>query len=121
MVVAVPSRIYFVVTLFALLVTLVSVPFTVAVLTCESRADPNLTGLPCGKFTLGARIFLSLASLFALTFTIMSWRALKAGARRDAAMRRERAQAAQANQEATAQQQARLRDNDASGPPPGYH
>jgi len=119
--VAVPSRIYFVVTLFALVVTLLSVPFTVAVLTCESRPDPGLTGLPCSQFSLGSRIFLTLASLFAMAFTVLSWRTLKAGARRDAAVRRERALAAQTAQEPSNRAQARSSEREPPGPPPGYH
>lgn len=116
---AVPSRIYFVITLFALMVTLVSVPYTAAVLTCERRADPSLTGLPCSQFSLGARIFLIIASLFTVAFTVMSWRALKTGARRDAALRRERALSAQVTQDAP--NRASLRRREPPGPPPGYH
>ncbi|MES2155830.1 MAG: hypothetical protein V4510_11910 [bacterium] len=115
---AVPSRIYFVITLFALVVTLVSLPFTVAVLTCESRPDPGLSGLPCSQFSPGLRIFLTISTVFTLTFTIMSWRALRAGARRDAAVRRERARDAQATQEAP--NRASAREREPPGPPPGY-
>ncbi len=117
---AVPSRIYFVITLFALVVTLVTVPYTIAVLTCEARANPDLTGLPCTQFTTGARVFLTLTSLFTLAFTVMSWRTLKAGARRDAAARRERALRGQVAQEAVNQAQARGREREPPGPPPGY-
>ena len=110
---AVPSRIYFVVTLFALVVTLISVPFTVAVLTCESRPDANLTGLPCKSYTDGARLFLVLASLFAIVFTIASWRALRASARRDAELRKQRA-----NQPGPAVAASPPQGKDES--PPGY-
>lgn len=117
--VAVPSRIYFVVTLFALVVTLLSVPYTVAVLLCDDSATPS--GIPCfeGPVTLGAKVFMSLASLFAMVFTVLSWRVLRASARRDATLRRERAHAAQVAQDAPNRAAARASERD--GPPPGYH
>lgn len=115
---AVPSRIYFVITLFALVVTLVSVPFTIAVLVCDDSATP--TGIPCfqGPRSIGAKVFLSLASLFTLAFTIMSWRALKAGARRDMAIRKARALAADVSQEAPNRLSAKGKERDEE--PPGY-
>lgn len=91
---AVPSRIFVGITIFGLISTLVVVPFTVVVLTCqtdEAGILDQVGGSDCTVFSAGLKLFLGLASVLTVAFTVLSWRALLAGARRDA-IRRRRAQ-----------------------------
>ena len=97
-VVAVPSRIFVGITMFGLISTLVVVPFTVLVVTCDPASTGSIfggfAGNDCTVFGAGQKVFLALASILTVSFTVLSWRALLAGARRDA-IRRRRAKQAQ--------------------------
>jgi hypothetical protein len=94
--VAVPSRIFVGITMFGLISALVVVPFTVLVVSCDPDSTSQLfgrfAGNDCTVFSPGQKIFLGLASLLTVAFTVLAWRALLAGARRDA-IRRRKAQA----------------------------
>lgn len=89
--VAVPSRIFVGITMFGLIAALVVVPFTLVVVTCAPGAAQPLLGLfagsDCTVFGPGQKIFLGVASLLTVVFTVMSWRALLAGARQEAVRR----------------------------------
>lgn len=89
---AVPSRIFVGITLFGLLCCVLLVPYTVLVLACQAQYAADLPGVPCAEISLGTRLLLLLASLFAVAFTVLSWRALLAGARRDRLRRQARAE-----------------------------
>lgn len=96
---AVPSRIFVGITMFGLLSALVVVPFTFLVVTCDpgstSRLFGAFAGNDCTVFSTGQKVFLGLASLLTVCFTVLAWKALLAGARRDAIRRRKaRAEAA---------------------------
>lgn len=93
---AVPSRIFVGITIFGLISALVVVPFTLLVVTCDPGSTQSFfgqfAGNDCTVFGTGQKIFLALASILTVAFTVLSWRALLAGARRDA-LRRARAKA----------------------------
>lgn len=89
---AVPSRIFVGITLFGLLCCVLLVPYTVLVVACHAQYAEDLPGIPCADIPIGTRLLLVLASVFAVAFTVLSWRALLAGARRDRARRRARAE-----------------------------
>jgi hypothetical protein len=88
--VAVPARVYVGLTVFGLVATLVVVPYTLLVVTCDPAGAGHIPFLrqDCSVFTWEKKVFLGLASAFTLAFTIVWWRALVAAARRDAAIRR---------------------------------
>ena len=85
---AVPSRIFVGITLFGLLCCVLLVPYTVLVVACREQYAADLPGIPCADIPIGTRLLLVLASVFAVAFTVLSWRALLAGARRDRARRK---------------------------------
>jgi hypothetical protein len=95
--VAVPSRIFVGITMFGLITALVVVPFTFVVVTCAPGAAQSVLGPfaggDCTVFGPGQKIFLGVASLLTVAFTVMSWRALLAGARREAVLRAQQAHA----------------------------
>lgn len=114
--VAVPSRIFVGITIFGLLSAFVVVPFTVLVVTCDPDSqEPLFTqfgGTACATFGAGQKIFLALASILTVAFTVLAWKALLAGARRDA-MRRRRQREEGRTEPMTAQAQG----PEAEGPP----
>lgn len=95
---AVPSRIFVGITMFGLISALVIVPLTVLVVSCDPSSTGSLfgrfAGNDCTVFSAGQKVFLVLASLLTVGFTVLAWRALLAGARRDAIRRRRAAQEA---------------------------
>jgi hypothetical protein len=84
--VAVPSRIFVGITIFGAISSLVVVPFTLLVVTCNPEA-PFLES-DCTVFGEGQKVFLLMASVLTVAFTVLSWKALLAGARRDALRRK---------------------------------
>lgn len=98
---AVPSRIFVGITMFGLISALVVVPFTLLVVTCDPASTGTFfgrfAGNDCTVFSPGQKVFLALASILTVSFTVLSWKALLAGARRDAIRRRRAAQAAKAD------------------------
>lgn len=93
--VAVPSRIFVGITMFGLITALVVVPFTLVVVTCAPGTTQPFLGQATGDCTVfgpGQKIFLGVASLLTVAFTVLSWRALLAGARREAVRRAQQAQ-----------------------------
>jgi hypothetical protein len=101
--VAVPSRIFVGITMFGLISALVVVPFTFLVVSCDPDSTSQLfgqfAGNDCTVFSTGQKIFLGLASLLTVSFTVLAWRALLAGARRDAIRRRKAASGQKAKPE----------------------
>ncbi|MCA1819322.1 MAG: hypothetical protein ABR562_02145 [Thermoplasmatota archaeon] len=89
-----PSRIFVGITMFGLISALVVVPFTVLVVACDPASGSaflgQFGGTDCTVFSVGQKIFLGLASILTVAFTVLAWRALLAGARRDAIRRARR-------------------------------
>ncbi len=94
---AVPSRVYVGIVVFGLITALVTLPYTTLVL-AGYRQPTEITApyqvlFPPAEETLAAGevLFLVLASVFSVALTIVSWKALLRGARRDAERRRRHA------------------------------
>ncbi len=90
----VPSRVFVGITVFGLIASLVTVPYTLLVLTGYQPPPES----PVPTFD-NARdpvqvIFFVLASLFSVGLTVFSWRGLVRGARQDAKVRKAREDAA---------------------------
>ncbi len=92
--VAIPSRAYVGVVVFGLITALVTVPYTLLVLTgyrrpAEITAPYQILFPPQGEaLAAGEILFLVLASVFSIALTVVSWKALLRGARRDAERRK---------------------------------
>jgi hypothetical protein len=91
---AVPSRAFVGILVFALIASLAVVPYTVLILAgYEPPADaPHELLFPEPSATsAGDKVVLALASLFCLALVVAAWRGLLGVARQDAALRRQRA------------------------------
>ena len=86
----VPSRVFVGVTVFGLIASLVTVPYTILVL--SGYTPPADSGVPTFEDPYGPAEtgFLVLASLFSVGLTVFSWRALLRGARADQRRRQAR-------------------------------
>lgn len=89
----VPSRVYVGVTVFGLIASLVTVPYTLMVL--FGYTPPAASGVPTFEdpYTVAQKAFLVLASLFSVGLTVFAWRSLLHGARADQRRRRARERA----------------------------
>jgi hypothetical protein len=112
--VAVPSRIFVGLTVFGLITSLALIAFTALVLSDYQPAPdaPYQVIFPEEEQSAaGTKVFLILATLFCIAFTVLCWRALLAGARHDGAVRRgERKKTTVTDRPA----------RPPPGPPPGY-
>ncbi len=88
---AVPSRVFVGVTVFGLIASLLTVPYTILALTGfrPEALSPVLSF--DGAAEPGLMAFLVLASMFSLAVAFVGWRSLVQGARRDARRRDARA------------------------------
>lgn len=88
--VRVPSRAFVGVVVFGLITVLVTIPY--AVLSLAGVQPPPQTPydllFPQEATDTGTKLFLVVASVFSIALLVFSWRALVAGARRDAERRR---------------------------------
>ena len=117
---AVPSRAFVGILVFALIACLAVVPYTVLILAgYEPPADaPHELLFPePSETSAGDKVVLVLASLFCLALAVAGWRGLLGVARQDARMRRERAARAS---EATSGKEARPPSPPIEEQPPGY-
>ena len=92
---AVPSRAFVGILVFALIATLAVVPYTLLVLSGyhpppETPYDALVP--PPEDATAGTKVVLALASLFCLALVVAAWRGLVHGARLDRRLRQERAE-----------------------------
>ncbi len=87
----VPSRVWVGSTVFGLLVTVLTVPYTFLVFTGLRPAALSPVLSFEGAEDPAFRVFLVIASCFALGFTVFAWRAWLDGARRDQRRREARA------------------------------
>lgn len=101
---ALPSRVFVGITVFGLIATLLTVPYTALLL---SGYRPPVLSPVLGfrdPATPGTIAFLVLASLFSIGLTAWAWRSLVAAARQDAKRRRARRAVAQEAQRYAKQQ-----------------
>lgn len=113
---AVPSRAFVGILVFALLATLAVVPYTFLVLSgYEAPPETPYESLfpEPEESAVGTNIFLVLASLFCVALVVAAWRGLLHGARLDRRLREERAARAKAPKPAAA---GKVEEE-----PPGYH
>ncbi len=114
---AVPSRAFVGILVFALLATLAVVPYTLLVLSgYQPPPETPYEALfpPAEETTAGTKIALGMASLFCLALVVAAWRGLLHGARLDRQLRRERAARAQERKEQAAKPKV------VEEQPPGY-
>lgn len=88
---AVPSRVFVGVTVFGLIASLLTVPYTILALTGFRPAALSPVLSFDGAEEPGLMAFLVIASLFSLAVTYVGWSSLVRGARRDAKRRDARA------------------------------
>lgn len=94
---AVPSRAFVGILVFALIATLAVLPYTFLVLSGYQPApETPYEALfpPADETTGGTKLVLVLASLFCLALVVAAWRGLVAGARVDRELRQRRAERA---------------------------
>lgn len=116
-VMAVPSRVYVGMVVFGLIASLAVGAYTILVFSGYQPApdSPAQRLFPADEpVNTGTNVFLVVAFLFSSVVTVMSWRALLAGARRDAGQRRSGSAAP------PSQAPAPRIQRDPPGPPPGY-
>ncbi len=87
----VPSRVYVGITVFGLLAMVLTVPYTFLVFTGLRPAPLSPILSFEGADDMGFRVFLVVASGFAVGLTVFAWRALLDAARRDSRRREARA------------------------------
>ncbi len=90
----VPSRVFVGITVFGLIASLVTVPYTLLVL--SGYTPPADSPVPTFENVRDPAqiVFFVLASLFSVGLTVFAWRSLIRGARHDAQKRKTRAKAA---------------------------
>lgn len=115
----VPSRVYVGAVVFALITVFVTIPYTLIVVGGVYE-PPEELGVASGS--AGMKVFLVLASLYSVVLVVASWRALVAGARRDAARRRRHQELRQdVAQYAKQRREERPRpERPGQRPPPGF-
>lgn len=112
---AVPSRAFVGILVFALLASVAVVPYTVLILAgyqAPAEAPHELLFPEPQDAEPGTKVVLVLASLFCVVLVGAAWRGLVAAARQDAQVRRQRADAGKPNGPAAS--------NAADEQPPGY-
>lgn len=112
---AVPSRVYVGVVVFGLITSLSLLAYVVLLLGGYEPppSSPAVPLFPEQHVRGGDVLFLAIAGLFSIAFTVFAWRSLLAGARRDAAKRKRREKL---HQELRAYQRQRQRRG-----PPGFN
>ncbi len=116
-----PSRVYVGVVVFGLMASTALLAYTILALTGYTPPGdaPHEFLFPAeSPFETGDKVALVMASLFALAFTVIGWRALVAGARRDAKVRR--GEGAGAAADATVAQPFKPERRADEEQPPGY-
>lgn len=109
-----PSRAFVGVTVFGLITVLVTIPYTLLILSGYTPAPgaPHERIFPQDEDTVGLRIFLVLASLFSIAMVVVAWRTLLSAARQDARrVRRHRE---------LKRQMREYREQQEGGKPPGF-